>query len=94
MSMKKFIPLNDYILLKKKKVELKTVHGIIIPEAVKREVLESEVLDSSDISKKETRLENGDIVLHRNGVGTPFQLDGDDMLAVKYTDIIAKVVNE
>lgn len=93
--MKKFKLLNDYVLLEEGDVLQEVLDsGIIIPSTRKENVIESTIIGLSEKAKAETGLVDTDHVIHRNGIGTAFDLNRKNMLAVRYTDLIAKVTNE
>lgn len=90
--MKILIPINNYVILKEGNVlEEKTESGIIIPSSRNDNMRESEVLN---VNERNTEVEPGDHVLHHRTVGTPFRLNGMNLLAVRQEDLIAKVKDE
>ncbi len=90
----KFRPLHDRVLLRRLEQTDKTAGGIIIPETAKEKPMEGEVVavgsGSRDESGKVTPLDvkAGDRVLFTKWSGTEVQLDGEELLVMKESDIM------
>ena len=91
----KFRPLHDRVLIKVLDSEEKTAGGIIIPDTAKEKPQEGEIVavgpgaknDQGKLSPLDVKV--GDIVLFGKWSGTEVKLDGDDLLIMKESDILA-----
>lgn len=96
--MKKLIPINDYVIVKLKDVELKqTKGGLYIPVTKNTNVNEAVIVCSSE---KNEQVKEGDSIIAQK-CGTPFYYEGvdgpegiDNVLAIREIDIIAKFEDE
>ena len=88
-------PLSDRIVVKPEPAEEKTASGIILPDTAQEKPQMGTVLatgpgkvsDSGDLVKM--TLKNGDKVLYGKYSGTEITVDGDDVLIMRETDILA-----
>ena len=88
-------PLSDRIVVKPEPAEEKTASGIILPDTAQEKPQMGTVLatgpgkvsDSGDLVK--TTLKNGDKVLYGKYSGTEITVDGDDVLIMRESDILA-----
>ena len=93
----KIKPLHDRVLVRRLEQEEKTAGGIIIPDTAKEKPQQAEVLavgpGARDESGKVVPLDVkvGDVVLFAKWGGTEVKIDGEDLLVMKETDIIAIV---
>ncbi len=93
----KIKPLHDRVLVRRLEQEEKTAGGIIIPDTAKEKPQQGEVLavgsGARDDSGKTIPLDvkAGDIVLFAKWGGTEVKVDGEDLLVMKESDIIAIV---
>jgi len=93
----KIKPLHDRVLVRRLEQEEKTAGGIIIPETAKEKPQQGKVLaigsgirdDSGKIIPLDVK--EGDIVLFAKWGGTEVKIDGEDLLVLKESDIIAIV---
>jgi len=84
-------PLSDRVLVKPAPAEQKTAGGIIIPDSAKEKPLKGEVIAVGPGTKDETmQVAVGDFVLYGKYSGTEFELDGDKLLIMRQSDILAK----
>lgn len=91
----KFRPLHDRVLLRRIEQEGKTAGGIIIPDTVKEKPMEAEVLavgpgaynDEGD-ERVKLDVQVGDRVLISKWSGTEINVEGEDLLVVKESDIM------
>ena len=88
-------PLSDRIVVKPEPAEEKTASGIILPDTAQEKPQMGKVLavgpgktsDSGDLVKM--TLKNGDKVLYGKYSGTEITVDGDDVLIMRESDILA-----
>jgi chaperonin GroES len=93
----KIKPLHDRVLVRRLEQEEKTAGGIIIPDTAKEKPQQAEVLavgpgardDSGKIIALDVKV--GDVVLFAKWGGTEVKIDGEDLLVMKESDIIAIV---
>lgn len=93
----KIKPLHDRVLVRRLEQEEKTAGGIIIPDTAKEKPQYAEVLATGpgarDENGKVTPLDVkvGDIVLFTKWGGTEVKVEGEELLVMKESDIIAVV---
>jgi len=88
MSLK---PLSDRVLVKPAAAEQKTASGIIIPDSAKEKPLKGEVIAVGPGTKDEVMQVNvGDVVLYGKYAGTEIEVDGEKLLIMRQSDILAK----
>ena len=95
MSKINFKPLADRVLVEPAAAEEKTASGIILPDTAQEKPQMGTVLatgpgkvsDSGDLVKM--TLKNGDKVLYGKYSGTEITVDGDDVLIMRESDILA-----
>lgn len=88
-------PLSDRIVVKPEPAEEKTASGIILPDTAQEKPQMGTVLatgpgkisDSGDLVKM--TLKNGDKVLYGKYSGTEITVNGDDVLIMRESDILA-----
>ena len=88
-------PLADRIIIKAAEAEEMTKGGIILPDTAKEKPQQGEVLavgpgkvsDSGNIVK--VTLKSGDKVLYGKYSGTEITVDGEDVLIMRESDILA-----
>jgi chaperonin GroES len=91
----KIQPIGDRVIVKPAGKEEVTRSGIVIPDTAKEKPQEGEViavgtgklLDSGDRAAMEVKV--GDTVLFAKYGGTEFKLDGEDLLVLRESDILA-----
>ena len=91
-------PLSDRIVVKPEPAEEKTASGIILPDTAQEKPQMGTVLatgpgkvsDSGDLVKM--TLKNGDKVLYGKYSGTEITVDGDDVLIMRESDILATLL--
>src|SRR2546422_8975576 len=94
MARTKFRPLHDRVVVKRIDAEEKSKGGIIIPDTAKEKPSQGEVVavgpGGRDESGKEIKpdVKAGDRVLFGKWSGTEDQLDGDELLIMKESDIM------
>ena len=89
-------PLGDRVLVKPAPAEEKTVGGIIIPDTAKEKPQTAEILavgPGGVVDGKEVKMEVkvGDKVILSKYSGTEVKLDGEKLVIVRQSDILAIV---
>jgi chaperonin GroES len=83
-------PLADRVLLRAAVAEEKTVSGIIIPDTAKEKPLKGEVIATGDGTKDEKMIvKKGDTVLYGKYAGTEVEVDGETLIIMRQSDILA-----
>ncbi|MDR2969675.1 MAG: co-chaperone GroES [Tannerellaceae bacterium] len=83
-------PLADRVLVKPAAAEEKTVGGIIIPDSAKEKPLKGEVVAVGNGTKdEEMTVKPGDNVLYGKYAGTEIELEGEQYLIMRQSDILA-----
>lgn len=84
-------PLADRVLVRPAAAEQK-IGGIIIPDTAKEKPLKGEVLAVGNGTKDEEMvLKTGDTVLYGKYAGTEVELDGEKLLIMRQSDVLAIV---
>ena len=90
--MSKIQPLADRVLVKPAAAEEKTVGGIIIPDSAKEKPLRGTVLAVGNGTKDEAMvLKEGDTILYGKYAGTELEFDGEKLLIMRQSDVLAKL---
>jgi chaperonin GroES len=85
-------PLHDRVIVKPAPAEEKTAGGIIIPDTAKEKPQRGVVIAAGPGKKDEPMsVKSGDTVLYGKYAGTEIQIDGDDLLIMRESDILAIV---
>lgn len=85
-------PLADRVVIKPCPAEEVTVAGIIIPDSAKEKPLKGEVLAVGNGTKDEEMvLKVGDTVLYGKYAGTEIEFDGDKILIMRQSDVLATI---
>jgi chaperonin GroES len=85
-------PLHDRVIVKPAAAEEKTAGGIIIPDTAKEKPQRGTVIAAGPGKKDEpVTVKNGDTVLYGKYAGTEIQIEGDDYLIMRESDILAIV---
>lgn len=90
----KFRPLHDRVLLRRLESDSKTAGGIIIPDTVKEKPAQGEVVAvGTGVRDEHGKLQplavkEGDIVLFSKWSGTEVNIDNEELLVVKESDIM------
>ena len=88
-------PLEDRIIIKPLEAEEKTAGGIIIPDNAKEKPQKGEVMAvgpgkiSDEGAVIEMALKAGDKVLYGKYAGTEIQIEGEECLIMRETDVLA-----
>ncbi len=90
--MSKIQPLADRVLVRPVAAEEKTIGGIIIPDSAKEKPLRGEVIAVGNGTKDEAMvLKAGDQVLYGKYAGTELEFDGEKLLIMRQSDVLAVV---
>ena len=90
--MAKITPLHDRVIVKPNPAEEKTASGIIIPDTAKEKPMRGTVIAVGPGKPDEpTTVKEGDNVLYGKYAGTEVSIDGDDLLIMRESDILAIV---
>lgn len=85
-------PLADRVLIKPTPAEEKTLSGIIIPDSAKEKPLRGTVLAAGKGTKDEEMVvKENDVVMFGKYAGTEIDLDGEKLLIMRQSDILAIV---
>ncbi|MDP6567304.1 MAG: co-chaperone GroES [Alphaproteobacteria bacterium] len=96
----KFRPLNDRVVVKRVDEEEKTAGGIIIPDTAQEKPMQGLVMAVGPGARDEkgarvpSALKQGDQVLFGKWSGTEVRLDGEDLLIMNETDIMAVIEDQ
>ena len=92
-------PLGDRLIVKAIEEEETTASGIVLPDTAKEKPQKGKVIAVGDGAwdedgEKRIPLDvaEGDEVLYSKYGGTEIQVDGDDLLVLRESDVLAKVV--
>ena len=85
-------PLHDRVIVKPAKAEEKTAGGIIIPDTAKEKHQRGTGVAAGPGKKDEpVTVKEGDTVLYGKYAGTEISIDGEDLLIMRESDILAIV---
>ncbi len=85
-------PLADRVLVRPMAAETKTASGIIIPDSAKEKPLEGKVLAVGNGTKDEEMiLKEGDQVLYGKYAGTEIEIEGEKLLIMRQSDVLAVI---
>jgi chaperonin GroES len=93
----KLQPLGDRVVVKPTPREEMTKSGIVLPDTAKEKPQEGTIVAAGpgrilDDGKRESMdVKAGDKVLYAKYAGTEFKIEGEDLLIVKQSDILAVV---
>lgn len=94
-----FRPLHDRVLIKRIEQEDTTRGGIIIPDTAKEKPMQGEVIAAGPGAKTEDGsvtpldVKKGDRVLYGKFAGTEINIDGEDYLVLRESDIMGILEN-
>ena len=87
-------PLHDRVLVRRVESEEKTAGGLIIPDSAKEKPSEGEVVSCGEGARKDSgelipmAVSAGDKILFGKWSGTEVQVDGEELLMMKESDIM------
>ena len=88
-------PLGDKVVVKRVEAEETTAGGILLPETAKEKPQQGRVLSVgqgpmlADGSRAKPQVAEGDRVLFSNYAGHEIEVDGDELLIMRESDILA-----
>ena len=86
----KIKPLSDRVLVRPTAAKEVTVSGIIIPDTAKEKPLKGTVLATGNGNKDEEMVvKEGDVVLYGKYAGTEIEVEGEKLLIMRQSDILA-----
>ena len=92
-------PLGDRLIVKAVDEEQTTASGIVLPDTAKEKPQKGKVIAVGDGAWDEDRekrlpldVAKGDEVLYSKYGGTEIKIDGEDVLVLRESDVLAKVV--
>lgn len=89
----KIQPLADRVLIQPTPAEETTLSGIIIPDSAKEKPLKGTVIAVGNGTKDEEMvLQEGQTVLYGKYAGTEIDVEGDKMLIMRQSDVLAVVL--
>ena len=89
-----FKPLHDRVLVRRIESDEKTKGGLIIPDTAKEKPAEGEIISVGDGARKDSGeliapgVKAGDKILFGKWSGTEVQIDGEELLIMKESDIL------
>ena len=96
----KLQPLGDRLVVKPMESEVVTKGGIILPDTAKEKPQEGKVVAagpgrlSEDGKRIAMEVKVGDVVLYVKYGGTEIKIDGEEMIVLRESDILAKKVSK
>jgi chaperonin GroES len=93
----KLKPLGDRLIVKPIEEEETTASGIVLPDTAKEKPQKGKVVAvgdgavNEDGSRRPLDVAEGDEVLYSKYGGTDIVIDGDDLLVLRESDVLAKV---
>ena len=92
-------PLEDRIVVQANEAETTTASGLVIPDTAKEKPQEGTVIavgpgrwDEDGEKRIPLDVATGDTVLYSKYGGTEVKVDGEDLLVLRESDVLAKVV--
>ena len=93
----KLVPLEDRVIVKVEEEEERTVSGIVLPDTAKEKPQKAKVLavgpgryDNGSLIPLD--IKEGDLVIFAKYGGTEVKVDGAELLILRASDILAKLV--
>jgi len=89
------VPLGDQVVVKRLTAEEKTAGGIVLPDSAREKPREGRVLSvgdgrlAEDGRRVELQVNEGDRVLFNNYAGTEIKVEGEELLIMRESDILA-----
>ncbi|MFN8111725.1 MAG: co-chaperone GroES [Solirubrobacterales bacterium] len=94
----KLKPLGDRLIVRAVEEEETTASGLVLPDTAKEKPQKGEVLAVGDGNWDEDGdkripldVKEGDVVLYSKYGGTEVKVDGEDLLVLRESDVLAKV---
>ena len=96
----KLKPLGDRLIVRAIEEEEKTASGLLLPDTAKEKPQKGEVLavgdgrfDEDGEKRIPLDVSTGDTVLYSKYGGTEIKVDGEDLLVLRESDVLAKIEN-
>jgi chaperonin GroES len=96
----KLKPLGDRLIVRAIEEEEKTASGLVLPDTAKEKPQKGEVLavgdgrfDEDGEKRIPLDVSKGDTVLYSKYGGTEIKVDGEDLLVLRESDVLAKIEN-
>ena len=90
--MAKITPLHDRVIIRPNAAEETTKGGIIIPDTAKEKPMRGTVVAAGPGKKDEpVTVKEGDTVLYGKYAGTEVSVEGEDLLIMRESDILAVI---
>jgi len=93
----KLKPLGDRLIVRAVEEEETTASGLVLPDTAKEKPQKGEVLAVGDGARDDDGeripldVATGDVVLYSKYGGTEVKVDGEDLLVLRESDVLAKV---
>jgi chaperonin GroES len=94
----KLKPLGDRLIVQAVEEEETTASGIVLPDTAKEKPQKGKIVAISDSpyvdqhgNEREWTVSEGDEILYSKYGGTEFTIDGEEILVLRDTDVLAKV---
>jgi chaperonin GroES len=93
----KLKPLGDRLIVQAVEEELTTASGLVLPETAKEKPQKGKIIAIGDGKLDENgkriplEVKEGDEVLYSKYGGTEIKIDGEDLLVLRESDVLAKV---
>lgn len=88
-------PLGERVVIKKIETENVTKSGIVLPDSAKEESNIAEIVAISEELKndsdKKFNLKVGDKVIYNKYSGSEVEVDGEEIIVIKYQDLLAVI---
>ena len=90
-----FRPLHDRVLVRRVEEEARSAGGIIIPDTAQEKPMQGKVISTGPGARNEKGdlvaldVKAGDLILFGKWSGTEVKLDGDELLIMKESDVMA-----
>ncbi len=96
MSLK---PLGDRLIVRAIEEEEKTASGLVLPDTAKEKPQKGEVISVGEGARNDAGervaldVSTGDVVLYSKYGGTEIKVDGEDLLVLRESDVLALVAS-
>jgi chaperonin GroES len=87
----KLKPLGDRLIVKAVDEETTTASGLVLPDTAKEKPTKGKVLAVGDGKRVPLDVAEGDEVLYSKYGGTEIVIEGEDLLVLRESDVLAKV---
>ena len=87
----KLKPLGDRLIVRAVEEEETTASGLVLPDTAKEKPQKGKVLAAGDGKRIPLDVKKGDEVLYSKYGGTEIKVDGEDLLVLRESDVLALV---